>query len=238
MPATSAMASTLTITPILKASGACKRKGSHPLKTVKTEDDNNSVQIEPVDLSVKSASVSNSLINNVEAHNNNADSYPDHQLVVDLSLKRPNSVDGGCAGSTSPSSSINSSLRGGGSPQDQISSSEAVALLSLETMKRFGLTTQELVNSFVAMAASSNSTASSTTRPGAVTSTKDNSLKRRRVHKCDFPECDKVYTKSSHLKAHKRTHTGEKACASCSAYTVLTKLFENLGENLKCKWCV
>ena len=29
---------------------------------------------------------------------------------------------------------------------------------------------------------------------------------KRKIHKCDFPTCDKVYTKSSHLKAHKRHH--------------------------------
>ena len=37
-----------------------------------------------------------------------------------------------------------------------------------------------------------------------VTSSESTCDDKRKIHKCDFPTCDKVYTKSSHLKAHKR----------------------------------
>ena len=163
----------VTITPIFRASGAGKRKGSMPHKTMprlqpieqRSQHPSSTSaagqQVEAIDLSVHRS---------VAEEDTNNSTHSVQPLVVDLSRR---------------------SSREDYSPQ---------SLSPISTSLPPPMLMPPLVELVTSSSPANN-----------ITMGVDfDNLKQRRVHKCDFPQCDKVYTKSSHLKAHKRTHTGEK----------------------------
>ena len=212
----------VTITPIFhpklatNGSGSGKRK-SVPFRSGPKSGTDVTVQMEPVDLSVKSSESKSAPVMVALQHNHpllNNNNNNNDSMVVDLSMKRPSSA--------SPGSNISRESP----PQDMFSLDRFGRIIGLQDrlqLQQPHLLAPELVRSLSLMAANRGQqhqmvtstetmlTTSSTSSASPPTCTEFNdSLKRRKVHRCDFPSCDKVYTKSSHLKAHKRTHTGEK----------------------------
>jgi len=211
-----------------RPTGANKRKGQNPVKQIVQEvnsSERSGLEIGPLDLSVRAVEngfKSKKVILSVPQYKSVTNSIHSRETGPDSSTSFNTKIEQSSLSVTPvfkkelpdhEDFELKSDFSKNTFALNTLLSNQTQSFFSLEHFKQASLIFQKhalngntgcLKNEFLQHSIWNNLVSST------VAASESLSDEKRKIHKCDFPSCDKVYTKSSHLKAHKRTHTGEK----------------------------